>query len=228
MAQTFTINPHLRHSAVFETSPPPGTLTLDEHTPLPTTLQLPARLLGVSGDSHLLSAKVLKRVRRPQGHLITVVGTTAWFHAHDVAHWLTDQILHTRIITKAVSHDLRLALHECLRNAIIHGNLGIGSSPRAEETDVTTLQNYYAQVEERLKLPPLAEKHIILQCWQDEVLLSCQITDQGAGCTQPLADVGVRHLGLGLTLVRQVVEHFALKDEGRTAFFTLPCALADR
>lgn len=120
--------------------------------------------------------------------------TTLWFASHDAALQLSELVIVRQLCTATCAWQLRLILHELLRNAIEHGNLEVSSHQK--HTSLDSLQHYYHQIEEALN-SPLTQRHITLSLWYKNKTFIGQVQDDGLGfCNQ-------HSQGLGLDLLKK-------------------------
>lgn len=111
---------------------------------------------------------------------------------------------------------IELALYEALANAIIHGNLGIGSALRASAAG---LREYRASLAAALADPAKAGRRVTVTCAPHGDCLRLVVRDQGAGwetgaLAAPAADADAKS-GRGLDLIRQVSLRVTAEDGGR-------------
>jgi two-component system cell cycle response regulator len=73
---------------------------------------------------------------------------------------------------------IKLGIIELLKNAIEHGNLGIGLELK---TQLLLEEKYENEIAERLLLPENINKSVKIKVWRDKEGLWLEITDQGEG-----------------------------------------------
>ena len=117
--------------------------------------------------------------------------------------------------TDAVRTQVGMALMEALSNAIIHGNLEVGSELRAEGTGP-----YYELIEKRRTEPPFASRRVRCIARESVEQIEYTIVDQGpgfdhAGLPDPTDAEGlVRVQGRGLMLIRMFMDEVQHNDRG--------------
>lgn len=122
---------------------------------------------------------------------------TAWFTRHDVALQISNLVVERKLCSLSCSWKLRLVMHELLRNAIEHGNLGVSSSHKSASLEETS--HFYRQVEAALTQPDKAQNPITVSVWQKGLVFIGLVQDSGHGFT-PSENTGIgQKLLLGLT-----------------------------
>lgn len=157
---------------------------------------------------------ILFRDASPRSFIADLTTETAY--AVDLA-----QVLVRRLEEAAgVSGDLRsailIALHEGIANALLHGNLEIGSLSNA--VDLDTIVEFLTEVEDRLSYDELAKRRIRIAAeWSDQRIAVC-ISDEGRGfdhrsVMQFRRDS--RHSPRGVGLIDQLADRIEYDDFGR-------------
>ena len=107
--------------------------------------------------------------------------------------------------------DIELALHEAISNALVHGNLGVGSM---RELSMSALDEYSRRMEEGLSDPGLTRRRVEVAGRFDPEGFSVEVTDEGAG--YDVGDVKLQGAcGRGLELIAAVAHNFTALDGGR-------------
>lgn len=108
---------------------------------------------------------------------------------------------------------IRLALHEAVANAVLHGNMGI-SDGRAS---VDAFGDFCAQIEQRLRDPEVQARTVGLSARWTEAHLHISVTDQGNGFSETghrASDVAA--YGRGLLLMREFARSATWHQRRRT------------
>ncbi len=108
-----------------------------------------------------------------------------------------------------------VALREALMNAIIHGNLAVGSALRERDLD-----GYYGLIETRRRQSPYAERRVHIHTVETTAEARYVIRDEGAGFdpdkvpdpTHP--DNMEKAHGRGLLLIRTFMDEFSHNEKG--------------
>ena len=140
--------------------------------------------------------------------------STASAHALDAAHLFAAALAGRLSLTEEPAHAVETALHEAVVNAIVHGNLGMGSADR--ET-VDGFKRYCAQIETRLSEPERADKWIEIAARWTGAEIAATVTDQGAGYRPGSAGEAGRleKSGRGLGIVRALARDVRVDEDGR-------------
>lgn len=140
--------------------------------------------------------------------------STASAHALDAAHLFAAALAGRLSLKEETAHTVETALHEAVVNAIVHGNLGMGSADR--ET-LDGFERYCGQIETRLSEPARADKWIEIHARWTETEIVVTVTDQGAGY-RPGQGGEVEKFeksGRGLGIVRALTEAVRVDEDGR-------------
>jgi anti-sigma regulatory factor (Ser/Thr protein kinase) len=136
----------------------------------------------------------------------------------DVAQQFTLALLNRFPTLEAILGDIELSLAEAVANAIIHGNLGIGSKMR---NDFQGFALFQSTLLERLEDPHRASRRIEITAQpMGSYGLKLSVTDQGDGYdidTQMQKSPRVEaKSGRGLGLIRQLAADIQVASGGRT------------
>jgi CheY-like chemotaxis protein len=110
---------------------------------------------------------------------------------------------------------LGVALHEALTNAILHGNLGVGSELR--ETDE---KKYHRLIEERQSIAPYRDRRVYLTASLTRKEAKFVIRDEGDGfdpatLPDPTDPSNLGHVsGRGLLLIQTFMDHVEHNEKG--------------
>jgi anti-sigma regulatory factor (Ser/Thr protein kinase) len=111
-------------------------------------------------------------------------------------------------------------LQEALTNAIIHGNLSIGSN----FSDYSELQEFHAQVEHALITPAAKLSRITIRVYEQYGSFTVSIGDEGKGFDFPSAPpANTRPSGRGLYLIQSLASKVWLSSNRRTLFMNFHC-----
>lgn len=140
--------------------------------------------------------------------------STSSAHAFDAAHLFAAALSGRLSLKEESAHTVETALHEAVINAIVHGNLGMGSADR--ET-VDGFKRYCAQIECRLSDPRWADKWIEIDAQWAGTEIAVTVTDQGAGYRsgRPGEAEKLEKSGRGLRIVRALARNVRIDAGGR-------------
>ncbi|MFM2043276.1 MAG: hypothetical protein RLY86_1852 [Pseudomonadota bacterium] len=151
---------------------------------------------------------------RDYDRLLISLTTRAAFSL-DTAVLLCDALVDWCVLEPSRRHEVELAIHEAISNAIIHGNLGIDRGPSAE---ADSFNQFYTLVQDRLSQPTIAARSIRLQAVWGPDHLTVTVMDEGSGFVTD--HVSVARLdaksGRGLQIIREIAEDIAFSDGGRS------------
>jgi|GEM_PF-2377653 len=207
--------------------PPAGSITMlgtDCATPLPLDvfLRRPGTgCLSVGGDVQaavdriVFAVKLNSLVVSLPGQIIMESGMARKFCEGIRAHTDVSSINLTTI---------ELSLQEAIINAVVHGNLGLGSAYKETADDLT---HYHQMIRDRLANDPQARKPIDVIGWWDDRHLAIAVGDQGAGyetverrkqkdAGSPVTGKDRRRSGRGLEIIRRFAEDVTVANGGRT------------
>lgn len=108
--------------------------------------------------------------------------------------------------------DIELALHEAVSNALVHGNLGVGSM---RSLSIGALDEYSRSMSRSLSDPVLAERRVEVAGSVNGEQVDIDVVDEGDGYDAPPAK-GQSACGRGLDLISAVAEKCEVADGGRT------------
>jgi len=151
------------------------------------------------------------------GSLALSIGTaTAW--SLDTAAVFCDGLEAREMLSAERRPDVELALHEAVANAIIHGNLALGSSFGA---DAAAFDAFCRLLSDRMAEPGMAGRRVDLRAAPEAGGgLSLRVADEGQGF-DPAALAGhapdpEARSGRGLEIIRAMTVRVAIEDGGRT------------
>jgi hypothetical protein len=107
--------------------------------------------------------------------------------------------------------DIELALHEAISNALVHGNLGVGSM---RSLSIEALDEYSRSMSRSLSDPVLANRRVEVAGSIDGGLVDIDVTDEGDGYEAPPVKTQSA-CGRGLDLIAAVAEKCEVADGGR-------------
>jgi len=109
-----------------------------------------------------------------------------------------------------------IALHEALRNAIHHGNLGLSSELRQQDAD-----HYYRLAEQRRRVPPYCQRRVTLSARESRFESRYTIRDEGEGFDSRSFNYDptdatnlAKPSGRGLFLIRTFMDEIDFNDRG--------------
>jgi len=108
---------------------------------------------------------------------------------------------------------IRAALQEAISNALLHGNLGLGSWDRPEDILAVGMR-----IGERLADPAYADRRIIITARWNQAEINLTVTDEGGGFDPAQARPGAANAtcGRGLSIIASGTSAFRYADDGRT------------
>ena len=122
-------------------------------------------------------------------------------------------------IPRPMADGIELTLHEALANAIIHGNLAIGSEGRGS---IESYADFCAELDRRLLDPTMAARTIqIVARWKGTRLVLA-VTDEGAGFMHEARSVLDRPFGRGLEIVRSMATRAGWNQRRRRLVMIFP------
>jgi len=218
--------PPQQHPATCEGMPPAGSITiLDADCAPPVALDIFLRQPGTgclyvgediraAVDRIVFAVKLNSLVVSLPGQVIMESGMARKFCEGIRAHIDVATINLTTI---------ELSLQEAIINAVVHGNLGLGSAYKESADD---LRHYHRLIRDRLETDPAARKRIDVIGWWDDDHLSIAVGDQGngydtierrkqAGRQRAAPDRDRRRSGRGLEIIRRFAEDVTVANGGR-------------
>lgn len=167
----------------------------------------------------------LSRQRREQTHLLDcLVATETTFVLTDNDPTVITQLVeyaaacmrNARICPPGGENLLTVPLEEALRNAIMHGNLEIGSALH----EVTDGEQYAALIEERRQQPPYCERQVRVTISVSSQAVKYVVRDEGHGfdLAQVPDPTDPAHLyclsGRGLLLMKSLMDEMIFNEQG--------------
>ncbi len=186
----------------------------------------PQIIVLATSDKTLPPASLLQLQSHDCPPEITVVAQSRLVYASDFAEILCRHLsrLHGRIPHQRLQA-MRLILHECLLNAIEHGNLGVSSSLKDTDDD-EWFDAYYMEVETRLAGPG-GEKWVAVALHASGNIVHCTIEDTGEGfdhetlVSEKLPEADQAYM-MGLRLVQAHSHDMTFTKQGRKLQLTIP------
>jgi len=134
-----------------------------------------------------------------------------------VVAWMQDLATENRIVEDADAVRLGVALEEALLNAIIHGNLEVGSQHR--EGDGLLFEEF---IELHMTQEPFRSRQVNLSVKIDKTSASFQVTDEGPGFN--ISDIPdptdpenlLRPSGRGLLLMHAFMDEVKFNEQGNS------------
>ena len=118
----------------------------------------------------------------------------------------------------AVAENVELALHEAVANAIVHGNLGIGSE---ERNSLEGFGRFCREVVMRLADPAAAARPVVLTAWWSDRWLLVGVRDQGRGFVLGSdRDTGEAAHGRGIHFMHELAERVSWNQRHRRLVLT--------
>lgn len=112
---------------------------------------------------------------------------------------------------------IQTCLQEALVNAMVHGNLGIGS----DFTSIDEMEDYYRLIERRLAENALCQRRVTVAAWDEGDSLKISVNDQGDGFAMSAeAPRGRLPHSRGIHFIRSLADRVWIGDDRRTLFMT--------
>jgi anti-sigma regulatory factor (Ser/Thr protein kinase) len=151
-----------------------------------------------------------------QGHLLVSLTTRlAW--TLDTAAQFCEGLLARGMLTGLLRHDVELSLHEAIINAVLHGNLALGSSLVDDPAEFDAFCHHLTTT---LADPVKARKRVDLYAWVADGFLYVRVSDQGGGYDPAAVQYPTNpeaKSGRGLEIMRIMSSGLTVSDGGRTA-----------
>jgi len=166
------------------------------------------------------TAAVLAAALGAGGFQASLCTRTAW--SLDTAAVFCDGLLARDLLPDYLRHDVELSLHEAVINAVLHGNLAMGSSL---VDDPAEFEAFCRRLSATLEDPDKAGKRVGLTACRGQGHLSVAVQDQGAGFDPALVRPSrlESKSGRGLEIMRTMASDVTIEDGGRrvTLIFSL-------
>jgi CheY-like chemotaxis protein/anti-sigma regulatory factor (Ser/Thr protein kinase) len=120
-----------------------------------------------------LQARLFASMQRTESHL-SLENDIALIPS--LVNYLRENLARMRLLDDTGLIRITVALREALMNAIVHGNLGVGSELRD-----TNLSAYYQMIDERRQQSPYRERRILVDAWETGAEAKYVIRDDGLG-----------------------------------------------
>lgn len=133
----------------------------------------------------------------------------------DAAKTFVNSLIRRGIFNKEAKDVIRISLHEAMVNALIHGNLELGSKNR---NTAYNLEKYFLEVENRIKANSYKARGIeIITTWDDKSL-KIRIINDGDGFQESVLstfpDMASKS-GKGLFLIAMIADSCVIEGNGR-------------
>jgi anti-sigma regulatory factor (Ser/Thr protein kinase) len=141
--------------------------------------------------------------------------STATAFGIETAKLVCDSLDRRGALPESLRFSVEMALHEILANAILHGNLGIKSSLKA---DPERYECFWAQVQERLANRSLSDLWVDIAATWGSKHLQIAVADQGEGYEVGPTPASADHdgsYGRGLGIVLSIATEVTVCDGGR-------------
>jgi anti-sigma regulatory factor (Ser/Thr protein kinase) len=147
--------------------------------------------------------------------LVSLTTRLAW--TLDTAAQFCEGLLARGMLSSLVRHDVELSLHEAIINAVLHGNLALGSSL---VDDPAEFDAFCQHLTTTLADPVKASKRVDLYAWTADGFLYIRVSDQGDGYDPAAVQYPTNpeaKSGRGLEIMRIMSSGLTVSDGGRTA-----------
>ena len=149
-------------------------------------------------------------------HSFSLLCTSSLIYRADIAEVFVETLRENLNLTPEKTLDIRMALHETLINALVHGNLEICTGYAQTAYD---FMNYMNLLQRRLKSEEFSQKSVSVYAVWDTHKLIIKVKDEGSGYThkrKPIhANPKKRTSGRGLIFIAGLADSCTLSDAGR-------------
>ena len=136
-------------------------------------------------------------------------------------NYLKENLVRVGLLDKTGLIRITVAIREALMNAIVHGNLGVGSELREDNLDA-----YYQMIDARRRQSPYQERRVHFHARETPTEARYVIRDEGAGFNpsdvpDPMHPENMeRASGRGLLLIRTFMDDFSHNAKGNEITMT--------
>jgi anti-sigma regulatory factor (Ser/Thr protein kinase) len=178
----------------------PYFFSLEGGKDLSTILKYPYELFVETGDRPRLETAIAQLASSAPDFALSL--TTESAYRHITASITTDTISKRFKIGDSMKPSIETCLHEAIINAVVHGNLGIESSPTTEQD----FKELYAVIEDRIGKALYKGRRINIAVWNHGEDVEIRINDEGRGfdLDAPRKADDTMPYGRGLYLIRSL------------------------
>ena len=182
-------------------------------TDLEPIFRAPQRLFFEAGKFAALKI-TLEQILTEKPDFTLCMTTAGAYRSHMAYHF--SMALNSRFaLLDFKHHNIITCLQETVVNGIVHGNLGISGHYKT----VDSMDAYYIQIEQKLKLEPYKNRRVTVCAWDYEKHLTLSVTDQGSGFFIPeMQESNDLPHGRGLQLVQSLSDVTWLSEDLRTIY----------
>lgn len=146
-------------------------------------------------------------------HHLSFLCTSPLIYSADIADFFVNKLSENLSLSDHLKMDIRLALHETLINALVHGNLEISTGQVKTAYD---FMDYTNLLQERLKSSAFAKKSVCIYASWNTHKLVIRVKDEGSGYKHkkhpPLSKK--KTSGRGLIFIAGLADSCTLSDNG--------------
>ena len=176
----------------------------------------PNRFFLEVGQRHVIK-NALEVLTSGSPHFAISLKTGSAFNGN-ISEAITLALEHRFFLGSQQRINISTCLQEAIANAIIHGNLSLGSP----DNSVAGFSRYYDTITARLQQEPYGNMRINIAAWWDDGRLRLSVTDQGKGfknkdVLESSPTMESLH-GRGLFLIRSLAERVWIGQDNKTLF----------
>jgi len=146
-------------------------------------------------------------------HHLSFLCTSPLIYSVDIADFFVKKLSESLNLSDQMKTDIRLALHETLINALVHGNLEISTGQVKTAYD---FMNYTNLLQERLKSSSFAKKSVCIYASWNTHKLVIRVKDEGNGYKHKKNTTTIKKKtsGRGLIFIAGLADSCTLSDNG--------------
>lgn len=163
------------------------------------------------GDGEQLNAETLDGLKT--GKLCFSLATNTAYQI-DSAALICDALAARGVLSPMRRPDVELSLHECISNAVVHGNLGLQSNMKG---DVSNFAKFAQELQAKMKAPEASRRVDIIAGWDHE-FLDISVMDKGSGYDETKLPANLDPFapaGRGLAIIRSLTLAMNVTHGGR-------------
>lgn len=179
---------------------------------LAAAMQPPFGACVEAGEPDLMRAEL--RFSGDGRHLFYLSLSSVAAYRLDPAHPLIGRLAAQLDCSQAAAADIETALHECIMNAVVHGNLEVTGKSLADMTSMTSLND---TIEARLARPELSGRRVrvVVDCDRNGLALTVHDEGRGYDVTAAREARDDSASGRGLSLMRLLASELEIGNGGR-------------
>jgi hypothetical protein len=183
-----------------------------ENESLAPVLQLPYQAyIELIGDGDQLNSETLDALKG--GKLCFSLATRTAYQI-DSAALICDALAARGVLSPMRRPDVELSLHECISNAVVHGNLGLQSNMKG---DVGNFAKFAQELQAKMNAPEALRRVDVIAHWDHE-FLDISVMDKGSGYDETKLPANLDPFapaGRGLAIIRSLTLAMNVTHGGR-------------